>query len=336
MDCFTVFINFPVELQNAVWALSVRDPEHEVCIVWPLAIHGWREGEHPVLPFMVDTAWPTAAHVCHSARTSLLRSGALRLRHSRTAGFAVPCRAFDPAIDTLYWRQSQAGAMQVFFRDSANATMARSLCHVAVELPVTYPPSELAEFVRQRAVFLRTLALVVPDSSDNYSVQTEFVPPSRRCRLQDIPEERSHQITLTDVPFLEARMSRRQTLQGFLARLRENLDCHVHKFAVMGDKGTAWNARDSCFGGLEIKAQTFVEYTMGQWAEVCQHRILGREGRAPQVRYVSRADRKSPEEYRVLDDDCGLFGQGEADTTLVPESYQYPLEYEMELGREGW
>ncbi|OIW22417.1 hypothetical protein CONLIGDRAFT_222998 [Coniochaeta ligniaria NRRL 30616] len=336
MECFTVFINFPVELQDAIWSLSVPDPEHEVCVVWPLAIRDWRGGEQPVLPFMVDTAWPTAAHVCHSARASLLRTGALRLRRSRMAGFAVPCRAFDPAIDTLYWGQSQAGAMQAFFRNSKNAALARSLRHVAVELPVTYPPSELAEFVRQRAVFLRTLALVVPDSSDSYSVQTEFVPPVRRCCLQDIPDDLSREITLTDVPFLEAHMDRRQTLHEFIEGLRANLDRHVHNFTVMGDEGTAWSARDRCFRGLEIKAQTFVEYTMGQWAEVCGRRKLGREGRAPQVRDIPQADRKSPEEYRVLDDDCGLFGQGKTDTTLVPVSHQEPLEYEMELGLERW
>jgi hypothetical protein len=103
------------------------------------------------------------------------------------------------------------------------------------------------------------------------------------------------------------------------------MDSYVRKFAVHGDKGTAWSTSDCCFSGLEIKAQTFVEYTMtennqGQWVEVCKDRLLGEHGIegdvAPEPRHILVMDRKNPEQYRVLDDDNALYSTEEFKLTL--------------------
>ncbi|KAH8895445.1 hypothetical protein GQ53DRAFT_820276 [Thozetella sp. PMI_491] len=336
MTTFTIFPMLPMELQDAIWAFAVPQPEPEVCIVWPLVIRYWN-GEQPALPLMVDTAWPTVAHVCRRARASLISSRALRLRHSSIAGLDVPCRAFDPAIDTLYWDQSQAGAMEVFLQQPENAALARSLRHLAVELPAIYPPSRLAELIRQKAVFLRNLTLVVPDFSDDYSVRTAFLPPARRCRLRDVPGAVSTKMTLTDVPFLEPHLGRTLVLQEYVKRFRADLDRHVRKFNISGDdNGTAWNARDEGFSGLQIRAQTFVQYAAGRWDEVYGHRELGQDGGPPQPRHIPPGERKNPHDYRVLDDDCGCFSQDQPATTLMPEDYSVPLVYDLEIGLNGW
>ncbi|KAG7284707.1 hypothetical protein NEMBOFW57_009316 [Staphylotrichum longicolle] len=108
-------------------------------------------------------------------------------------------------------------------------------------------------------------------------------------------------------------------LRKYLDKQRGNLDSHVLNFHDHGPEGTAWNTRDKRFSGLEITAQTFVEYrgtaaesNQEQWVETCQDRLVARPGdktTAPRPRYIWPEDRKSPEEYRVLDDDssqCSL------------------------------
>ena len=332
MAFFPLFSNFPAELQLAIWALGVPDPEPEVCIVWPLSIEQYSDKE-PALPLIVDTTWPAVAHVCRNARSAVLESGVLRLRQSPTAGFAVPYRHFIPVIDTLYWGRYQAGAMHRFLRQPENAIFARDLRHIAVELTATYPQSELAELIRQRAVFLRTLSVVLPTTTDSSSTAASFLPPARRCRLRDITGQMLHEIKLTQVPALESHEKMPMPLQEYLDKRRGDLDSHVRKFAVLGDEGTAWSTRDGCFSGLEIKVQTFLEYAMAednqaQWVEVCGNRLLGHhldDDTAPEPRHIPVADRKNPEEYRVLDDDSGWYSTEEFKLTLQRG-------YTMELG----
>ncbi|KAH7304441.1 hypothetical protein B0I35DRAFT_150781 [Stachybotrys elegans] len=302
---FTVFPRLPVELQDAIWALSLAEPEPEVCIVWPLDLEA--PEDQPTLPFIVDTAWPSIAHVCRAARAVALSSPLVRLRYSASAGFLVPYRAFDPSIDCLYWGVSQVNAMEFFFKKTENAALARSLRHIAIELPAMYPPSVMAEMIRESAIFVRTLSFVLPETSDTCSARTEFAPPARRCRLRDIPEGTIKEITLEDVPFLPPHRKRRQGLLEWLHARRGDMDDHVRKFNVTGDEGSAWSTPDQRFGGLEIKIQSFVEWESGQWVEVCGQRKLGLDGQAPRLYHIRGEDRRNPAEYRVLDDDCGIF-----------------------------
>lgn len=73
-------------------------------------------------------------------------------------------RAFNPAIDTLYWGNSQSNAMHFFFIDPASAHLVRAPRHAAVEVPASYPHKFLAKSIRQTTVCLRILSLILPDT----------------------------------------------------------------------------------------------------------------------------------------------------------------------------
>ncbi len=285
MATFPLFPRFPVELQLAIWLhAAILDPEPEVCIVWPLFIlYDPVSPEEPALPFTVDTAWPAVAHVCRAARDVVFSSRGIPLRHSPTAGFAVPYRHFIPAIDTLYVGRHQARAVfEKFFARSENAALARKLRHVAVEVSGGLP-EQLAALVRNSAVDLRTISIVFTGTRDSSpSIVRSFLPPARRCRLREIDGEALDRIQLRN----------------------------------------AWSDVDGGgFAGVELEAQTFVEYHVShgdngvkkeQWIEVCEDRLLNVIGSAtredevewaPYPRRIAAADRKNPNEYRVLDDD---------------------------------
>ncbi|KAK4118092.1 hypothetical protein N657DRAFT_651655 [Parathielavia appendiculata] len=340
MTSFPLFCNFPVELQLAIWALALPDPEPEVCIAWPLQIMEFPIAEEePALPFVVDTAWPAIAHVCRTARQAALTSGGLRLRYSPNAGFAVPYRHFIPAIDTLYWGRDQAGAMYRFLFKPEVASFARDLRHIAVEVTGTYPHDQLADIMRLRAVFLRTLSFVLPNTLGNHSTTAAFLPPARRCKLRDISSSSWDKIKFAKVTFLRPHERVPMPLREYLAKRRRDMEESVHNLAVVGAEGTAWSTRDGSFSGVEIKAQTFVEYkTTGfennrqeQWVEVCQDRLLGgfelQDAAAPHPRRIPVAKRKNPEEYRVLDDDSAWWSAEEFKLWLQQTNFSFDQEW---------
>lgn len=337
MPSFTLFPSFPFEMRSAIWALAVPEPEPEVCIVWPLVIRSYPgQREQPVLPFTVDTAWPAVFHACRESREVVLSSGALHLRHSQTAGFAVPFRAFDPAIDTLYWGKFQSDAMHHFFTDPASAALGRALRHVAIQVPAFYPQKFMAETIRQAAVCLQTLSLVLPytkhvdedeETLNSHPTHMPFLPPTRRCRLRDLSPDVARKTILTDVPFVPAQWARTMPLRAYMEHRRWDMDRHVEDFNVVGTKGSAWSDEDSSFSGLEIKAQTFVQYEGPQperWVEVCGQRTLDSSmGRASEPRHIQRPHLRNPEEYRVLEDDCVLdpaMPSGEYELELLSEN----------------
>lgn len=308
--------------------------------MWPLVIRSYPgQREQPVLPFTVDTAWPAVFHACRESREAVLSSGALRLRHSARAGFAVPFRAFDPTIDTLYWGKFQSDAMHDFFADPAFAALGRALCHVAIEVPALYPQRLMAETIRQTAVCLRTLSLVLPDTKsldegedklNCHLTHISFLPPALRCRLRDLPSDVAQETVLTDVPLVPAHWVRTMPLRAYMEHRRWEMDQHVRTSNVVGTKGSAWSDEDTSFSGLEIKAQTFVQYERPKpegWIEVCGQRTLDRSlGRAIEQRLIHRTHRRDPEEYRVLDDDCVLdpaVSSGECAGTVVGEIHPW-------------
>lgn len=313
------------------------EPEPEVCIVWPLVIRSHPgQREQPVLPFTVDTAWPAVFHACSESREAVLSSGAFRLRHSATAGFAVPFRAFDPTIDTLYWGKSQSDAMHHFFTDPASAALGRALRHIAIEVPALYPHKLIAEIIRQTAVHLRTLSLVLPDTKhldededrlNCHTAHISFLTPARRCRLRDLSSDVAQKTMITDVPLVPAHWVRTMPLRAYMEHRRWEMDQHVRTLNVVGTKGSAWSDENNSFSGLEIKAQTFVEYegpNPERWVEVCEHRTLDHSlGRASESPQIQRPHGRNPEEYRVLDDDCVLdpsMSCGEYDLELLSEN----------------
>lgn len=299
LTTFTVFPELPLELQLVVWELAIPDPVPEVCIPWPLYLEHLRD--EPIQPLIVDTAWPAVAHVCRASRRAALASGQLRLRYSPTAGLDVPFRAFDPAIDTLYIGRWQTEVMVPFLVCPENAPLARALRHIAIETAAAYPPSDLAEIIRQSAVFLKTLSFLIPDSSDSHPVAHSFLPPAGRFRLRDIPDDVVRRISLTRVPFINQHSLATVSLSSWMEIMRQKMVEHVINWNVQGDEGTAWSTEDKSFSGVEFKAQTFVEYTMTA-DEGPRWERGSRELKDQRPNFEPR-DRKNPEEYRILDDD---------------------------------
>ncbi len=326
MASFPLFSCFPVEIQLTVWAFAaILDPEPEVCLAWPLNIKQYgaaRPPEQPALPFTVDTAWPAVVHVCSAAREAAFKSGAIQLRYSPLAGFAVPFRHFIPAIDTLYWGQFQAGAMCQFLDRPEIAHITRDLRHLSLELVAWYPPSDVAELIRKKAVDLCTLSMVLPSTSHIPSLSVKFLPPTRRCRLRNIPDSALDEITIARVPFLRPGESEPMPLRKYVEKQRGGLDRHVREWSVQGPEGTAWSSRDESFSGLEVTVQTFAEYRYAlpgdnqeQWVEArnLKNRLSAspQDDAAPEPRHIPVADRKNPEEYRVLDDDSSWYSYEE-------------------------
>jgi hypothetical protein len=216
---FPLFSNFPLELQLAIWALSIPDPEPEVCIAWPLTLYDW-EDEQPAQPFTVDTSWPAAAHVCRTARAAVLSPSLIRLRHSPTANLAVPFRTFNPAIDTLYWCHNQKSSMRTFLQAPQNQPLALALRHLAISIRATYPLSDITELIHQHATDLHTLSLVVPDSSPTQPLHATIQPPPP-------PSPRAHQPPKRALPTSRGGRSPGRAPPA-LAHPRDNMPAHVH------------------------------------------------------------------------------------------------------------
>ncbi|KLU89884.1 hypothetical protein MAPG_08853 [Magnaporthiopsis poae ATCC 64411] len=85
-------------------------------------------------------------------------------------------------------------------------------------------------------------------------------------------------------------------LTAFMDHVRDEMNYHVRTFDVVGPDGTAWSTVGNSFGGLVLKAQTFIDgRKMGL--------ALGRHHRPPRI---AAADRRNPEKHRVIEDDCRI------------------------------
>jgi hypothetical protein len=281
LSSFTVFPNLPVELQLAIWTLAVPDSVPEVCIAWPLNTD-YLDG--PVQPFVVDTAWPASAHVCRASREAVLGSEHLRLRYSPSAGFAVPFRTFDPVIDTLYWNFEQGRAMRDFLNDLENAPLVSTLCHIAVDLAAMCEPSlllaNISHLIRTSPVSLRTLSVVLPDSSTTHPDGTSFLPPARRCQLRDLPPNAAQETSLSfrsDPWWNNTEIL--VPLWPYIQDCCRGMDAYLWHSDKRVHVRTAQNPEDISPSSLEIKVQTFVEYVVKdggeQWVEVCGRRTYG-------------------------------------------------------------
>ncbi len=315
---FPFFTRFPVELQLAIWAFAAAlDPQPEVCLVWPQDSDcNPRKPYVPSLPLLVDTAWPAVAHVCRAARDAALTSGAVQLRYSPTARCAVPYRRFIPAIDTLYVTRLQTFEMLTFLLENERGEISRALRHLAVEMSgagTFY--GRVGTFIKRRASNLHTLSVVFPGTMDLRSSAVQFAMPERRCRLQDVPDAALDQHMLLEEFSPVQRETTSMSFREFLEKHRISLNAYAHHVPhldALCEDGRAWSAKNGgSFSGLEIKAQTFVEYSRAedgreQWVEVCRDRLLSYEGyERPFPPSAPLGERKNPEEYRVLDDDRG-------------------------------
>ncbi len=340
MTSFHQFPKLPPELQLAIWEFAISGPEPEICLVWPLAIPAYTDPpQEPALPFVVDTGWPTVAHVCRTARKAVLTSGAVRLRHSPAAGLAVPFRRFIPAIDTLYVGRHQLYAVCAFLGRPDNARLARALRYLAVEHTAMLPESVLGELIQQHAVNVRTLTIVFPGTVYNAPWSASFLPPARRCKLCEIPDGTLAGIEVTEIPQFQEFGSDmpfvRETrddededdpdwsstpARALLDESRQSMEGYVtNRWSDCGGEGMGPSVPESHVSGLEIKPGMLREYrrtAAGEedWVEVCAERLLGsgpQDERAPEPRHIPVAERRNPEEYRGLDDDSGAYSVAE-------------------------
>jgi hypothetical protein len=60
------FNTLPTELQCAILDFALPDLESEVCIIW--GPENTAQDCKPVLPLLVDTAFPVVMHVCRAWR----------------------------------------------------------------------------------------------------------------------------------------------------------------------------------------------------------------------------------------------------------------------------
>ncbi|KAK3897250.1 hypothetical protein C8A05DRAFT_19951, partial [Staphylotrichum tortipilum] len=134
------------------------------------------------------------------------------------------------------------------------------LCHLALEISAPFSPSDVAEVIRKRAIYLGTLSLVLPSTMNRRSPVMLFLRPACRYRLRNVSDDPLDKITIAEVPFLREGGTQLMPLRKCLDHQRAALDRHVRDWSVRGDESTAWSTKDDFFSGLEITAQTFVEY----------------------------------------------------------------------------
>lgn len=264
---FPLFPRLPVELQLIIWEFVVSAVEQvpEVHIAWlPFPTSSLTQ----LQPWLVNTGWPATAHVCRTSREALLKSGHLRLRYSPVAGFPVPFRAFNPAIDTLYWQRSQAMAMTMFFARHANSPLVRSLRHIAVEYESVSGPLSLAHDICDPATSLRTFSVVLPESFAGHPTTTRVTLPTRRFRLCDITMDGQN-----GGPLGEPACPAVLYAQSFLKDIKA-IEQRYNYGAPGGTQArVAWT---ESLRRVEIKAQRFVVYATSeengpQWVDMCTH-----------------------------------------------------------------
>ncbi|KAL1876458.1 hypothetical protein Daus18300_002702 [Diaporthe australafricana] len=101
-DTFVRFMYLPAEIREMVWREAWSHRKPEVCT--HLNTESPTEGLHgfPPTQLIVDIDL-VLVHACHDSRAFLTsKAGGVRFRYSRFAKCNVPCRAFDPTLDTLY------------------------------------------------------------------------------------------------------------------------------------------------------------------------------------------------------------------------------------------
>lgn len=99
---FLRFMQFPLEIRDMIWSEACANRKPEVCthLYTRRPTKGLPGFPPPQLIVDIDLA---LMHTCRESRAFLTsKAGGVRFRYSLTAKRNVPCRAFDPALDTLY------------------------------------------------------------------------------------------------------------------------------------------------------------------------------------------------------------------------------------------
>lgn len=95
-------MQLPCELRDMIWGEAWADRKPEVCTQLYNTNPTKGLPSFPWKQLIVDIDL-TLMHVCRESRIFLTsKAGGVRFRFSLAAKHNVPCRAFDPALDTLY------------------------------------------------------------------------------------------------------------------------------------------------------------------------------------------------------------------------------------------
>lgn len=209
-------MQLPAEIRQMVWSevWSHRKPE-----VWPYfdscrPTDGLAAISPPQLLVEIDLV---LMHACHDSRAFLTSAaGGVRFLYSFGAKHNVPCRAFDPALDTLYlgwhnwdeafWKNKHLGrhcgrdsATLDALRDNKYTECWQRVENIALQLDAikanggryaggfsTYSAGILAIFPRLKSVSI-VVKSHVPLDSHLYSGQVYV--PEHRCRLVEAAED---------------------------------------------------------------------------------------------------------------------------------------------------
>ncbi|KAJ0114723.1 hypothetical protein J7T55_004967 [Diaporthe amygdali] len=101
-DSFTRFKQLPVEIRDIIWSGAWANRKPEICTHLNARSPTNDLPGFPPTQLTVDIDL-ALMHACKESRAFLTSTaGGVRFRYSLASKHNVPCRAFDPALDTLY------------------------------------------------------------------------------------------------------------------------------------------------------------------------------------------------------------------------------------------
>ncbi|KAK4032988.1 hypothetical protein C8A01DRAFT_20024 [Parachaetomium inaequale] len=250
---FSLFQNLPLELRQLIWYLAIPDDEPEVCILQKENLEQQGQDNTPE-PMTVDTAFPALMHACYESRNFVLRHSGLRFRCSPKARCEVPFRSFRPELDTLFWYQDQLPDLLGPRYTASQRCWLSELRHLAIASSGAYDGDHTETCIMSYCPKLRTFSVVFADSTDN-TWACRVVKPEGRYKLQRIYPDRAEALMV-----LSEAHDDWITLKRFLLDFCGMLNTHAE---YMSELPETWTGQENllCF------AQTFVEWSRGEWAE---------------------------------------------------------------------
>ncbi|KAM7189333.1 hypothetical protein V8F33_010112 [Rhypophila sp. PSN 637] len=169
------------------------------------------------------------------------------------------------------------------------------------------------------------------DQSAPWVPGLEFVPPARRCRLTKLSDDKIMKIELNRLPgdilararragFFRERVSADGPEGHDVSRRWLTMEEYMIVEARRNVQGTRADIQTAVFverqvadvggGDTEVNDERGARESglQERWVEVCGGRMVAYFGLESQMSLVLTGERKDPEQYRVLDDDVGRFG----------------------------
>jgi hypothetical protein len=202
---FARFNDFPREIRDLIWELSMPDDEPELHLLRPVSVR-------PLAFPTVDIAWPAAMHTCAEARRVCMRW--LRFRplapqppasalaaglSTSSASFsraqqqrlpaAVPCRAFRADLDALHVDAVQwAGVFEATSRAAFyHGGLLLRLRHLAVDLVTARAAARFARHALRHLQSLHTLSVHLARPGAAHAAGEVMPPRASTAAASGIP-----------------------------------------------------------------------------------------------------------------------------------------------------